>query len=68
MKISAFPVTVQVVNQYDVVIFERLCKNNESLKNLMKSFKTQYKINPNHMIFFVCNSKVNDAIQKIRDD
>lgn len=66
MKPSAFPVTLLVENEQGEVLFEYRCLNKSMLDRTYTKVKSLYPIEPNMNIIFVCNSKVNDKIPKIR--
>jgi hypothetical protein len=66
MKASAFPVILLVENELGEVLFEQRCTNTSMLQRTYIKVKSLYPLEANWNIFFVCNSKVNDTIPKIR--
>jgi hypothetical protein len=71
MKPSAFPITILVettnVKGEPMVVHEVICLTTEQLYRKYQNIMSLYSIKDNHQIYFVCNSKVNSAIQKIKD-
>jgi hypothetical protein len=70
MKSSAYPIKIVIETQTiygeSIVVYEVVCKSQNQLFDKYQNIKSLYKLSTEYQIYFVCNSKVNTEIKKIR--